>query len=72
MYQVTYTLPESKRTKTQLLKIDQNQAELYRIIEKNFRELQCEKQETFYMRKEPDELNFNIKCKSPLFPTGLN
>lgn len=61
MYQVTYTLPESKRTKTQLLKIDQNQAELYRIIEKKFRVLQCEKQETFYMRKEPDELNFNVK-----------
>lgn len=36
MYQITYTLPESKHTKSKLLKMDDNQAELYQIIEKNF------------------------------------
>lgn len=36
MYQITYTLPESKHTKTMLLKMDEQQAELYQIIEKNF------------------------------------
>ncbi len=37
MYQVTYLLPESKQTRTRLLKMDHGQAELYRIIMKNFR-----------------------------------
>ena len=36
MYQITYTLPESKHTKTKLLKMDEQQAELYQIIKKNF------------------------------------
>jgi len=36
MYQITYTLPESKHTKSRLLKMDDDQAELYQIIEKNF------------------------------------
>lgn len=36
MYSVTYTLPDSKHTKTKLLKMDDGQAELYQIIEKNF------------------------------------
>lgn len=36
MYQITYTLPESKHTKSKLLKMDDNQAELYQIIQKNF------------------------------------
>jgi transposase len=36
MYQITYTLPESKHTKSKLLKMDDEQAELYRIICKNF------------------------------------
>jgi transposase len=36
MYQVTYTLPESKHTKSTLLKMDDEQAELYQIIMKNF------------------------------------
>jgi len=36
MYQITYTLPESKHTKSRLLKMDEQQAELYQIIEKNF------------------------------------
>ena len=36
MYQISYTLPESKHTKTRLLKMDDQQAELYQIIEKNF------------------------------------
>jgi hypothetical protein len=35
MYQITYTLPESKHTKTKLLKMDDQQAELYNIIKKN-------------------------------------
>jgi len=35
MYQITYTLPESKYTKTKLLKMDDQQAELYKIIQKN-------------------------------------
>ena len=36
MYQITYTLPESKHTKTKLLKMDEQQAELYQIIKGNF------------------------------------
>ncbi len=36
MYQITYILPESKHTKSKLLKMDDKQAELYNIISKNF------------------------------------
>ncbi len=36
MYQITYTLPESKHTKSILLKMDDQQTELYQIIMKNF------------------------------------
>ena len=36
MYQITYVLPESKHSKSQLLKMDDQQAELYQIILKNF------------------------------------
>lgn len=36
IYQITYTLPESKRTRSMLLKMDNEQAELYQIINKNF------------------------------------
>ena len=36
MYQITYSLPDSKHTRTKLLKMDEQQAELYRIIEENF------------------------------------
>lgn len=36
MYQITYSLPDSKHTKTRLLKMDEQQAELYKIIEENF------------------------------------
>jgi transposase len=36
MYQITYTLPESKHTKSKLLKMDDQQAELHQIINKNF------------------------------------
>lgn len=36
MYQITYTLPESKHTKSKLMKMDDEQAELYQIIGKNF------------------------------------
>lgn len=36
MYQITYTLPESKKTKSRLLQMDEEQAELYQIISKNF------------------------------------
>ena len=35
VYQITYTLPESKHTKTKLLKMDDQQDELYIIIQKN-------------------------------------
>ena len=35
LYQITYTLPESKHTKSRLLKIDDQQAELYQICSKN-------------------------------------
>ena len=35
MYQICYTLPESKHTKSKLLKMDDEQRELYRIILKN-------------------------------------
>lgn len=40
MYQITYTLPESKQTKSRLLNMDEEQAELYRIACENFRVLQ--------------------------------
>ena len=36
MYQITYTLPESKHTKSRLLKMDNEQKELYKIIDENF------------------------------------
>lgn len=36
MYQILYTLPDSKHTKTKLLKMDNEQAELYQIILKKF------------------------------------
>jgi transposase len=36
MYQITYTLPESKHIKTKLLNMDKEQAELFRLINKNF------------------------------------
>jgi len=36
IYQISYILPESKHTKSQLLKMDDQQAELYQIIIKNF------------------------------------
>lgn len=36
MYQITYTLPDSKINKKKLLKMDEEQAELYQIINKNF------------------------------------
>jgi transposase len=36
MYQINYTLPESKQSKSKLLKMDDEQAELYRIIRKYF------------------------------------
>jgi len=40
MYEITYTLPESKHTKSKLLKMDDEQAELYQIIQKNYWVLQ--------------------------------
>ena len=36
MYQITYSLPDSKHIQTKLLKMDEQQAELYKIIEENF------------------------------------
>lgn len=36
MYQITYTLPESKHTKSKLLNMDEEQLELYNLINKNF------------------------------------
>jgi len=36
MYQITYTLPKSKHTKTKLLKMDKQQQELYDIIQKKY------------------------------------
>ena len=36
MYQITYTLPESKHTKSKLLKMDDLQAELYQIVMKSY------------------------------------
>jgi len=40
MYEITYTLPECRHTKSRLLNMDDQQAELFRIIEKNSRVLQ--------------------------------
>lgn len=36
MYDITYTLPDSKYTKTKLLKMDDEQLELFEIIHRNF------------------------------------
>jgi transposase len=36
MYQVTFTLPESKHTKSKLLKMDELQSELYQIVMRKF------------------------------------
>lgn len=36
MYQITYTLPDSKQIKSRLLDMDEEQGELYQIIVKNF------------------------------------
>jgi hypothetical protein len=36
MYQITYTLPESKHTESHLLKMEQEQQELYYIIQNYF------------------------------------
>ena len=36
MYQITYSLPDSKYTKTILLKMDEQQEELFKIVEENF------------------------------------
>lgn len=36
MYEITYTLPESKRTKSRLLRMDDKQSELYQIVMKYF------------------------------------
>ena len=36
MYQITYTLPDSKHTKSKLLNMDEQQTELYEIIQRNF------------------------------------
>jgi len=35
MYEITYTLPESKQTKSKLLKMDDEQAELFQIVSIN-------------------------------------
>jgi transposase len=36
MYEITYTLPDSKQIKSRLLKMDDLQAELYQIVSRNF------------------------------------
>ena len=36
IYEITYVLPESKHTKSILLKMDDKQAELFNIVLKNF------------------------------------
>jgi transposase len=36
MYQITYTLPDSKHTKTRLLTMDEKQQELYDIVKNNY------------------------------------
>ncbi len=36
MYQITYTLPDSKHTKSKTLNMDKDQTELYEIITRNF------------------------------------
>lgn len=36
MYEISYTLPESGQTKSKLLRMDEEQAELYQIIQKYF------------------------------------
>lgn len=36
MYEISYTLPDSKHTKSKLLKMDDEQAHLYQIIQKNY------------------------------------
>jgi hypothetical protein len=36
MYPIAYTLPDSKHTKSRLIQMDKEQAELYEIISKNY------------------------------------
>jgi transposase len=36
MYQITYTLPESKQTKSVALQMDHEQSELHRLVDENF------------------------------------
>ena len=36
MYQITYTLPDSKHKKSKILKMDEEQTEVYEIIMRNF------------------------------------
>jgi transposase len=36
MYQITYTLPDSKHTKSRLLQMDEEQSELFEIVNKHF------------------------------------
>jgi transposase len=36
IYEISYKLPESKHTKTKILKMDDEQAQLYQIIQKKF------------------------------------
>jgi len=40
MYQITYTLPDSKHIKSRLLQMDDEQLELYEIINRHFWVLQ--------------------------------
>lgn len=36
IYEITYTLPDSKNTRTRLLNMDAGQSELYKLVKKNF------------------------------------
>jgi hypothetical protein len=55
MYKITYTLPDSKHTKSKLLKMDEKQQELYNIIKKNFQGVQTLK--TGRVKKMKNKLN---------------
>ena len=57
MYQITYTLPDSKHKKSKILKMDEEQTELNKIIMRNFWVLQCGKQDSLVVRRS----NFNVK-----------
>ena len=58
MYEITYTFPESKHTKSKILKMDEDQTELYEIIKRNFQGVPMRKTGNVW-------LNYHSKVSKP-------